>query len=178
MDNITCQSILENFDIIENSYNKFEKQIKNLKKDNNELKKKLMIEEKSKIDITPKIYHDNNGIKHYALSAEIEYYLNRDKKILLSITDISNNIYSKEELKDNLENKHPGNRICNNFTLDRFGISNDCSPSLYINPKCNKYKDIIRNNLILYSYSDNDEHITKFKQNNPEGTLIILNVVY
>ncbi len=136
-----------------------------------------MINELTKINHSPVIFYDKNGIKHLAYSFKISQYIDATKKMILQIQDNSYISYTPEELKDNLEKKHPGEKICNNFTRNRYGISIDCSSSLYMNPMCNKYKDSMDEYICFYCYSDDKKQNEKFKKNNPVGTYIILNVV-
>tara|TARA_B100001175_G_C19373868_1_gene573129 strand:+ start:169 stop:726 length:558 start_codon:yes stop_codon:yes gene_type:complete len=152
----------------------------NIKKDKiiKELEKKLTISKESKIDRTPLIFNDKNNKKHCAYAAKISKYFDKHKTIVILLQDNSYIYeYTSEKLRDNLEKKHPGETICNNFTRYRCGISIDGSSSLYMNPMCNKYKDSMDEYICYYCYSDNEEQNEKFKKNNPVGTHIILNVV-
>ncbi len=166
------------------SVEELKKQIEKLQNDNkekdNEIKKlqnEVMINEQTKINHSPIIFYDKNGINHLAYAFKISQYIDETKKMILQIQDNSYIEYTSEKLRDNLEKKHPGETICNNFTRYRCGISIDGSSSLYMNPMCNKYKDSMDEYICYYCYSDNEEQNEKFKKNNPVGTHIILNVV-
>ena len=151
----------------------------NIKKDKKieKLEKKIMINEQTKINHNPSIFYDKNDIEHFAYAYKISQYIDEIKKIILQIQDKSYIVYTFEQLRDNLEKKHPGKTTCNKFTRNRYGISIDGSSSLYMNPMSSKYKDSIDENICYYCYSDNEELNKKFKKNNPVGTHIILNVV-
>lgn len=157
-------------------------EVKNITRKQNkkieELEKKIQTDEEDNINYSPTIFYDKNGIKHSAYPFKILRYVDETQEIILERQDKGFIGYTPEELKDNLEKKHPGEKNNNNnFTYRRYGISIDGSSSLYINPRCKKYKDRMNENIWYYAYADDKKQNEKFKKNNPIDSYIIVSVV-